>query len=261
MRIALASMNQEWEDKKANFDKCRLLCSIAKSEGADIVVFPEMTLTGFSMNVKATAERRECSETISLFKTLAQELSIALIAGVTFWEVDKASNNAFFVDGEGEIKELYTKIHPFSFAGEDKVFNGGDKLCVVDFGSLSLGITICYDLRFPELFGALGRKCNLIINIANWPEKRISHWHALLKARAIENQVFMAGVNRIGVDGCGSVYVKSSEVIDADGVNLVPIFSCGELDIFDVCKKSLTEFRLHFSTTQDRRSELYKHFL
>jgi predicted amidohydrolase len=126
---------------------------------------------------------------------------------------------------------------------------------------MKIGLTICYDLRFPEIHSALGKQCDLIINIANWPAKRIDHWNTLLKARAIENQLFMIGVNRIGIDDKGIEYVKSSQVINPNGELLSPVLSEVELDFFDINTEFTSKFRQTFSTTQDRKSDLYKSIL
>jgi omega-amidase len=261
MRVALVSLNQVWENKAENSQACRSLIQRAKMQGAEFVIFPEMTLTAFSMNTGDTAEECAISVTVELFKELAQQLQIAIVFGVVFRDGDKATNNALVVDRDGKVKGCYSKIHPFTFAGEDKVFNSGKKICIAELGPMKIGLTICYDLRFPEIYSALGKQCAMIINIANWPAKRIDHWNALLKARAIENQLFIIGVNRIGIDDKGLEYVKSSQVINPNGELLSPIQSEVELDIFDIDPEFTGKFRQTFSTTQDRRCELYKSIL
>lgn len=261
MRIALVSLDQAWEDKGLNFQACRVFVRKASEQAAEVVVFPEMTLTSFSMNTAVTAEDRQTSETVGLFRELAREFQIAILFGVVFLDGDKATNNALLVDDAGDVKGNYGKIHPFSFAGEDRFFRGGDAVCAVKLGSVTVGLTICYDLRFPELYSVLGNRSQLIVNIANWPVKRIDHWNALLKARAIENQVFIVGVNRTGRDGNGLDYVKSSQVVDPNGELLHPVMSEGEIDVFDIDLEFVGKFKQIFSTTQDRRPELYKSLL
>jgi omega-amidase len=261
MLIALVSLNQVWENKGQNFQACRSFVQRAKAQGAELVIFPEMTLTAFSMNTGDTAEDTATSVTVELFKKLAQELQISIIFGVVFRDADKATNNALMVDSAGNIKGNYSKIHPFTFAGEDKVFNGGNEICIVKLASMTLGLTVCYDLRFPEIYSALGKQCNLIINIANWPARRVDHWNALLKARAIENQLFVLGVNRTGTDGKGLEYVKSSQVINPNGELMTPVVSEDELDIFDIDPEFVGKFRQTFSTTPDRKPVMYKSIL
>lgn len=261
MLVALASLNQIWENKQANIDACREFFSKSKTYEVDLIVFPEMTLTGFSTNINVTGESQDVSPTLKSFVKLSKEFGIGVIFGVTFLEESKGTNNALFLDKSGEILGNYQKIHPFSLSGEDKCFTAGDKIVYVDFESLAIGITICYDLRFPELYSALGAKAELIVNIANWPTKRIDHWTTLLRARAIENQVYLAGVNRIGVDGNNLSYSRSSILIDPKGQILKPIHTEGELDVYELDKVSFLEYRHEFSTTQDRVPQLYKNFL
>jgi omega-amidase len=261
MRVALVSLNQAWENKELNIKACRSYIQRAKDQNVELVIFPEMTLTAFSMNTKITAEDRSSSETVKFFKDLASEFKIAIVFGVVFRDGDKAINNALMTDRTGVVLGSYSKIHPFSFAGEDKVFNGGDAISYLKLGSMTIGLTICYDLRFPELYSALAKHCDLIINIANWPAKRIEHWYSLLKARAIENQIFIAGVNRTGTDGNGLEYIKSSQVINPNGELLSAVISENEIDIFDIDSGFIVKFRQTFSTTQDRKPALYKSIL
>lgn len=261
MRIALVSLNQIWENKNDNFSSCRFFVENAKDQHAELVIFPEMTLTGFSTNISGIAEDRITSPSVELFQQLAREFRIAILFGVVFHNDNKATNNAVLVNNDGVIKGVYSKIHPFSFSGEDKVFNGGDQICLANLGKIAIGLTICYDLRFPELYSALGRRCVLIVNIANWPKKRVEHWNALLKARAIENQLFVIGVNRVGTDGNGLDYIKSSQALDPNGDQVVQTFSSDQIDIVDIDSDFIAEYRKSFSTTQDRRPALYKSFM
>lgn len=165
------------------------------------------------------------------------------------------------IDRAGEVRARYRKIHPFTFAGEDKVFNGGTEISFGEIDPVTIGLTICYDLRFPELYSSLGKKCELIVNIANWPARRVDHWNALLKARAIENQLFVVGVNRTGVDGKGLEYKKSSQIINPNGELMIPVFSEGLMDIYDIDLAFVGQFKNTFSTTQDRKPTLYKSIL
>lgn len=261
MLIAIASLNQSWEDKTTNLISCKELFHKAQSHKAQLIIFPEMTLTGFSTNIEMTAEEPDASPTVESFSRLSNEFGIGGLFGVVFKQHEKAANNAIFLDKMGETIGKYQKIHPFSFSGEDKFFDAGKEILSVDFGQLKIGVTICYDLRFPEIYSALGVKSDLIVNIANWPAKRIEHWTTLLRARAIENQVFIAGVNRIGTDQNGLNYVKSSIIVNPNGDILKPIHTEEQLDIYEVDKAALTVFRTGFSTTHDRNPEFYKSIL
>lgn len=257
MKIALVSLNQVWEDKKANLGLCEKYIQKASDENIDLIVFPEMTLTGFSTNICLIAEDFENSETIQSFSLLAKQFNLGIVFGVVIKDKNKALNKSMFVNNNGEILGDYTKIHPFSFAGEDKFFNAGDKLSIVNFQGVNFGLTICYDLRFPELYSALGKKTDVIINIANWPAKRIEHWDTLLKARAIENQIFVIGVNRIGVDENGLEYVESSNVFNANGERL-KFDKYEDMKIYEMGVNWTKEFKSKFNTTDDRKVEFYK---
>jgi predicted amidohydrolase len=261
MRIALVSLNQYWERKDLNFESCLPLLKRAKWNNVDLVIFPEMTLTSFSMNINITAEDRNSSQTLNLFKKLATDYQIAVIFGVVFRDGNKALNNAILIDKNGEIISNYSKIHPFSPVGENEIFNSGKEISVSQFNNSYVGLTVCYDLRFPEIFSALSKDCDLVVNIANWPFKRIDHWNVLLKARAIENQLFVIGVNRIGSDPNGLEYRKSSQIITPNGELLVPILSEGEMDIYDVDLKYIDEIRKAFPFINDRKPAFYKSIL
>lgn len=258
MRVSLVSMNQAWEDKERNMNYCRAAMIKAKNHQTDLVVFPEMTLTGFSMNASRIREVYAQSTTIKYFKKLSEEFKIGILFGVVIKDNDKATNNAILIDSLGELLGSYSKIHPFSLAGEDRVFNGGNSICITQFKNSKIGITICYDLRFPELYSALARHCSISINIANWPARRIEHWRVLLRARAIENQIFIIGVNRTGVDGNGLRYEPSSLVIDPAGEFLTPLVSEGDVDTYNVDPELINEYRKSFQTASDRKVQFYK---
>lgn len=257
MKLALVSLNQIWEDKKANLLLCEKYIEQASQKGVALVVFPEMTLTGFSNNISLTAEDFHNSQTMEDFSALAKKFNIALIFGVVIQDGAKALNKSVFLNKNGEIVDSYAKIHPFSFAGEDRYFNAGEKLTVVNFDGMNIGLSICYDLRFPELYTALAKRSDIIINIANWPAKRVEHWNTLLQARAIENQLFVAGVNRTGIDNNALEYVQSTNIFNANGDKQ----ECEEMDdmkIFEIEKSWTKGFKEKFNTTNDRKVEFYR---
>jgi len=260
MQIALVSLNQIWEDKKANFELCESYILEASKNQVDLIIFPEMTLTGFSNNISFTAEDFDESETIKSFLALAKRFNMGIIFGVVARGKDKALNKSIFVNKDGGIIGDYSKIHPFSFAGEDKFFNAGNNLETMIFGDFKIGLTICYDLRFPELYSGLATKCDLIVNIANWPSKRVEHWNTLLKARAIENQIFIAGVNRIGTDGNNLEYIESSNIFNANGEEM-KFEKYEDMKIYEIDTNWTKEFKSKFNTTNDRKVEFYKEIL
>ncbi|WNL12625.1 nitrilase-related carbon-nitrogen hydrolase [Aliarcobacter cryaerophilus] len=260
MKLSLVSIDQFWEDKKLNLDLCKKYIQNASSKKLDLIIFPEMTLTGFSNNISLIAEDFEKSETIKQFSNLAKEFNISIIFGVVVEDNEKALNKCLFIDNFGNILSDYSKIHPFSFSGEDKFFNPGNKLSIVEFKKFKIGLTICYDLRFPELYSSLAKECDLIINIANWPSKRVDHWNTLLKARAIENQIFVAGINRTGKDGNKLEYIESSKIFNANGEEL-EFEKDKKMKIYNLSKTYTNEFKKVFNTINDRKVGFYKEIL
>ena len=258
LRIALVSLDQQWEDKEGNLARCVELSGQAGDCGAELVIFPEMTLTGFSMNTLATAEAAEDSATLRQFRDMARAAGVAIVFGMACRREGKAENTLFHVSSQGEVLARYVKMHSFSFAGEDRYFSRGDRLAEVEMGAFTIGFSICYDLRFPELYSALARQCNFIVNIANWPQRRVQHWRALLQARAIENQVYIAGINRTGRDGNGLEYEKSSLLFDANGDLLEAVHAGSELDVYEISAGRLEEFRGQFNTRKDRVPDIYR---
>ena len=261
MKVALISLDQKWEDKPYNLNRCVELTSRAVVFGAEVVIFPEMTQTGFSMNNSQFAEISATSSSLSGFREISKKNRIWLVAGVVLQEEEKAANTLVVFSPDGDEQARYIKIHPFSFAGEDRVFSPGRLLVKAQLPEFRLGFSICYDLRFPELYSALAKDCDVLVNIANWPKRRVNHWMALLQARAIENQVYVIGVNRTGMDGNGLEYERSSVIIDANGDYLEPVITEGEIDIYHLDHQLLDTFRSGFSTRQDRVPDLYREIL
>lgn len=261
MRVALVSLDQIWEDKEANRISCKDYIEKAASLNVDLIVFPEMTLTGFSMNTQLIREKRDQSLTLDFFSNLAKQRGIAVAFGVVFEKQEKATNNLIVLDKKGNLLSSYEKIHPFSFSGENNFYLGGDEIVTCTIDEATVGLTICYDLRFPEIFQALSKTCNVIITIANWPEKRILHWNTLLQARSIENQSFIIGVNRIGLDGNNHRYVRSSSVFDPTGDKLEPTHSYEDMETFNISLENVLSTRESFPVKQDRKIQFYKSIL
>jgi len=200
MKLGLFQYSPVWEDKKENKNKILDILSKGNYQ-TDLLIFPEMTLTGFSMKSKELAENLD-GESFIFFKNLAIEKDTNVITGLIFREVDKIFNTAVHFNSKGEIKSIYKKIHPFSPSTEDKNYEVGSQTQVTKIDNWKIGLSICYDLRFPELYRFYAKqRTELIIVIANWPVDRIAHWRQLLKARAIENQCYVTGVNRVGDTG------------------------------------------------------------
>jgi len=199
MKFALVSLNQKWEDKDLNKKKVYKIVEKLSNYKLDWAIFPEMTLTGFSMNCDKIADKN--NETLLWFKELAKNIKINIIFGAAVLEKDMYKNKAYAVSADCEVLCEYSKIHLFSIDKENIFYKDGEQVACFNYKNTNIGLTICYDLRFPELYQTLSKQCYIIINIANWPSVRKDHWFTLLKARSIENQSFFIGVNRIGIDG------------------------------------------------------------
>ncbi|MEQ8352757.1 MAG: nitrilase-related carbon-nitrogen hydrolase [Leptospiraceae bacterium] len=258
MRLALVSLNPCWEDREASFERSKEAVTVAGKNRPDLIVFPEMTLTGFSMNTSVTAENPQDSRSMQLFSELSMEVRTPILYGITLSSRQGATNTALTVDANGQIVARYDKVHPFSFAQEDQFFQAGNTITTASINDMAMGLTICYDLRFPELYTALSRNCQALVNIANWPGLRKDHWFTLLRARAIENQAFMVGVNRTGVDGKGIEYARSTAVVRPNGEWLSPLESEGLIDWYELDPGEVLSARGEFPTCKDRRPELYR---
>lgn len=215
MRVHLIQMEIAWHDRPANHAAARRWLETAKPAAGDLVVLPEMFCVGFSMDVDATHDAG--GETEAFIKQLASDFSVFLIAGNVTKPDDLGRNEALVANPQGEIVARYHKLHPFRFANEHQHFRGGDGVVTFDWNGVTVSPFVCYDLRFPEVFRlAVKRGAEVMVVIANWPTPRVSHWLALLTARAIENQAYVIGVNRAGRDP-NVEYPGRSAVIDPQG--------------------------------------------
>jgi omega-amidase len=263
MRLALVSLDQIWHEKKSNFDRCVSFMKDAKENGCELAIFPEMTLTGYSLDMTAVAELEALSSTLSWFEHAASSIGITSVFGVCLINphTQKPRNTLCVARPNSKALVLYSKIHPFSFVGEEKTLESGNCLGITKIGDMNFGTAICYDLRFPELYAAMARRCDAIITIANWPKRRGGHWRSLLAARAIENQCFMVGVNRIGIDANGLHYQKNSIIVSPDGELVDPLVPGGELDVYDINPVESIAYRSSFPTLRDKRYQLYSDLL
>lgn len=211
MYLNLVQYNPEWENKETN--KVKLIKLISGNLIKEsVLILPEMTLTGFTMKSNDFAEDLY-GESFKFFAKIALENKVHVIAGLIERESGLYYNTLVHINPYGELLTNYRKIHPFSYSGENKFYARGNKTVVTEINGWKVGLAVCYDLRFPELFRQYGKeKVELIIIIANWPDSRIGQWKTLICARAIENQCYVAAVNRVGDDlrlhynGCSCIY-------------------------------------------------------
>lgn len=218
LRITLVQADQIWEDKSANFNNyLRLLNGV----DTDIIVLPEMFNTGFTMSVGEMAEAWDNSSSLLWLKELSASKHACIYASLIIQETGKYYNRGVFIRPEGTV-EWYDKRKLFSLAGEDLYFTPGVGETIVNVHGWNIQLQICYDLRFPEIvrnkfLSNHSAAYDVILYVANWPEKRNEHWKCLLRARAIENQCYVIGVNRVGVDQNDLSYSGDSMMVNALG--------------------------------------------
>lgn len=217
MEVVGIQLDIAWEDPRSNRERVDRLVEEADVEPGSLIVLPEMFATGFSMDVSAVAQPR-AGETEMFLSSVARKCGVRVLGGVvTPGTGGKGRNEAVAFDEGGEETARYCKRHPFSFAGETDYYEPGDDIVTFGCSGFTVSPFICYDLRFPECFRmSVGRGTDVFVVIANWPAAREAHWQALLRARAIENQAYVIGVNRCGNDPNHS-YSGRSLVVDPVG--------------------------------------------
>ena len=210
MKIAVIQSNLTWEEPTTNralfYKKI-----IELKEEVDLIVLPEMFNSGFTMNPNQVAEPMN-GESVIWMKNLAKQRNCAITGSIIIEENGDYYNRLLFVLPSGEI-QTYNKKHLFSLAGEDKKYKAGKSKTIVNYRGFRICPLICYDLRFP-VFSRNVEEYDILLYVANWPETRIKAWDILLRARAIENQCFTIGVNRIGEDNNQLLYNGHSQAID-----------------------------------------------
>ena len=257
MRVALLQMDLAWEDWQANHARAAKLLKRAADSGADLALLPEMFATGFSMDGARIAQPPG-GPTERWLQGMARGLGLHLIAGLaeTGFPGGLPVNNALLVTPDGDVAR-YTKLHPFSFSGEDEHYAPGTKVVTWEVAGVRVTPQVCYDLRFPEPFRLAADATDAFVVIANWPERRRAHWQTLLRARAIENLCYVLGVNRVGEDGNGVSHLGDSAGISPWGETLVSAAGAETVLLVDVDPKEVAEARAKFPALRDRRPGVY----
>jgi predicted amidohydrolase len=191
------------------------------------------------------------SSSFRFFSELAINKKSNVMAGIVERRKERNYNTLIHIKSNGRLVKLYRKIHPFSYSDEEKYYSAGVRPAMSKIRKWKIGLTICYDLRFPELFRKYGKKrAQLIVNIANWPDTRIEHWRTLLKARAIENQCYVAGVNRVGKDPALN-YIGYSSVFDPMGKEIMAVENEEKVIVVDLDKNYVNKVREKFPFLDD----------
>ncbi|MBM4366101.1 MAG: carbon-nitrogen family hydrolase [Deltaproteobacteria bacterium] len=248
MRTGLVQLDIAWEDVAENHRRAERRVQEAAALGAQLVVLPEMFACGFSMGAAPEAPG---GPTESFLAELARGLGVHVVAGVPLLLGERKSNCAVWTAPDGSVQR-YAKIHPFSFAREHEHYQPGSRVVTWDIGGLRVTPQVCYDLRFPEPFRLAATDTDAFVVIANWPDRRRAHWQTLLRARAIENQAFVAGLNRVG-DGDGLHYAGDSAIISPWGETLVGGAEQEAVLVADLDPAAIRAARLAFPALRDRR--------
>ena len=274
MIVVGIQMDIAWEDPPENFRRVEEMAERAM-EGLDgpttsadssdtedpdgaprLLVLPEMFATGFSMNAEKVSAFAQ--ETREFLTGLASRLSVFVLGGYAEPAEPLPANACSIFAPDGEELLHYRKLHPFSLAREDRHYIGGDALETAEVEGVRITPLICYDLRFPEPFRPAAQDTDLYCVIANWPDKRREAWSTLLRARAIENQAYVIGVNRVGL-GSNEPHAGDSALVDPMGKVLSEVDAYDEGVVLGVVDpQEVVRVRRRLSFLKDRRPELYR---
>lgn len=257
LRVAGLQMDPAWEDPHASCQRADRLLASAAADGVGLAVLPEMFATGFSMRAELLLEHAGTTRTFLI--DAARRHGLWICAGLVLPGVDRPRNAALFVDPDGCERFRYDKVHPFSLAGEPDHYEAGQELTTVTIDGLRLTPMICYDLRFPEPFRARAAETDGYIVLASWPALRREHWRVLLRARAIENQAYVLGVNRVG-EGDGLRYAGDTMLVDPSGEILAAAADQPAVVAGTLSAEWVAELRARFGFLADRRRNLYRVF-
>ena len=251
MRVAAVQHDIVWADRDANFAALSPLIREAAANGARLVALTEMFSTGFVVDRDDIGEPAG-GPSSAFLSSMATELGIWVCGSCPeVAEGDPRPYNSFVVAAPDGTQHRYSKIHPFTYGGEDRHFRAGDSHVTIDVEGIRTSLFVCYDLRFADEFWALAQRTDLYLVPANWPVSRREHWMSLLRARAIENQSWVVGVNRVGSGGKLD-YVGDSRIIDPLGNETVA--GDGQCIVYaDVTAESVAQTRERFPFLQDRR--------
>ncbi|MDC0671112.1 carbon-nitrogen family hydrolase [Nannocystis radixulma] len=252
MKIAAIQSDIAWEDPEANFTRLRPWVAAAAAAGAKLVVLPEMFACGFSMATERIREDPGGPSTRFL-EHQARQHDLWICGSVPEVPLGETRpyNTLVLASPHGQVVR-YRKIHPFSFAREHEHYGAGSDHITVDVEGLRCSLFVCYDLRFADEFWGRAEQTDAYIVVANWPERRRVHWTTLLQARAIENQAYVVGVNRVG-HGNGLDYSGDSRIVDPWGEVLAAAAGGETMLIADVRPEVVRDAREKFPVLKDRR--------
>jgi predicted amidohydrolase len=253
-RVAAIQTDIVWEQPSANFERLAVKLRTAAGAGARLLVLPEMYSYGFSMATERIAEPPD-GPSVMFLREQAMSLGVWVCGTVPERnQIDAArpSNTFVLAQPDGTLHR-YRKRHPFSFAKEHEHYIAGDDMLTVDIEGVRTSTFVCYDLRFADDFWNLATRTDLYLVVANWPQRRREHWQTLLRARAIENQAWVVGVNRVG-EGGDLVYSGDSMIIDPWGEVIVTASRDEVTLMADIDAERVVDARTKFPVLADRRT-------
>ena len=246
MRVTILQRNIEWANPVLNIQRADE--AISRNAGADLYVLPEMFSTGFCTQPEGIAESSE-SDTLRWMQRKAAEMDAAIAGSVAIEQEGRYYNRFYFVKPDGSVAH-YDKKHLFTYGGEHLRFTAGEERVVVEWRGVRILLEVCYDLRFP-IWARNRGDYDMILYVASWPTPRVAAWSALLVARAIENQCYVAGVNRVGTDPTCE-YCGGSVVIDPYGKQIATCADGVECEATaEVDMAALEAFREKFPVLRD----------
>ena len=246
MKISILQQDIVWTDVEANIHRAD--AAVDAQPGADLYVFPEMFSTGFCTVPEGIAESSD-GQTLQWMKSKAAQIDAAIAGSIAVQENGNYFNRFYFVKPDGTVAS-YDKKHLFTYGGEHKYFTAGSDRVVVEYRGVRILLEVCYDLRFPVWSRNHG-DYDMILYVASWPTSRVEAWKALLVARAIENQCYVAGVNRVGEDSTNR-YCGGSMVIDPYGKIIVACEDGVEMTVSaEIEMDRLEAFRMKFPVLND----------
>lgn len=250
LNIHFLQLNLHWEQARSNRDKIEQM--LRDAPPADLILLPEMFSTGFSMKAEQLAETPQ-GKTFQWMQQMAAEREAAVCGSLITEDQGLYYNRLYFVEPSGDFT-TYDKHHLFTLAGEEKVYSPGQKKVSVNYRGWRINLQVCYDLRFP-VWCRNDEEFDLQLFVANWPERRSYAWRQLLRARAIENVTYVAGLNRVGPDGNQVDHSGDSALIDPLG-EAVAEAEAGREMLFsaEASKENLAKIRKRFAFLKDRDS-------
>jgi predicted amidohydrolase len=250
LRVALGEYDTGWHDPETSLSRAEALIRDVRARGANLVVLPEMCNTGFTMDAPRYSETLD-GPSIRRFAHMAREYSVHIVAGLATRSGGREQqfhNSSIVIGPDGLLLAEYRKQRLFAYALEHETYTAGNAPVIVEIHGVQLALLVCFDLRFPELFRDVAAEVDGFVVIASWPSARQSHWETLLRARAIENQAFVVGVNRSGRGG-ELEYQGGSVVYGPWGEAL----ATGAGAIAELKRGDITAARTKFPLIEDRR--------